>query len=58
MPTGHRRRKADPKHAKKLIEGGKRAKVIRKKADEHHAKVDVPAAEDQLLKDLEGLESE
>ncbi len=55
IPTGRHRRKHDPKHAKKIIEGGKKADAIRQKAMEEHNKIDVPAAEDELLKDLENI---
>ena len=55
IPTGGHRRKYDPKHAQKIKEGGKRADIIHKKAMEEHKKVDVPAAEDELLKDLEDI---
>ena len=56
MPTGGHKRKHDPKHAKKIKEGGKRADAIRKMTDEHHNAEEVPKAEEELLKDLEGLE--
>jgi len=55
MPIGRRRKKADPKHAQKIREGGKKADAIRKKSNEHHKKVEVPIAEEQLEKDLKDL---
>ena len=55
MPTGRRRKKADPKHVRKIQEGGKKADLIRKKSNHHHKKVEVPIAEKQLEKDLEEL---
>jgi len=55
MPTGRHKRKYDPKYAKKIKEGGKRAKEIRKIASKHHKIEEVPKAEEELLKDLENL---
>lgn len=55
MPIGRRKRKSDPKRAQKIREGGQRADAIRKKSNEHHKKVEVPIAEEQLEKDLEKL---
>lgn len=56
MPIGGHRRKHDPKHAQKIKEGGKKADLIRKQTNHHHKTVEEPAAEEKLLKDLEGLE--
>jgi len=58
MPIGGHRRKHDPKHAKKIKEGGKKADKIRKLANAHHKEHEVPKAEDQLLQDLEGIPNE
>lgn len=55
MPIGGHRRKYDPKHAQKIKEGGKKAEKIRKKSNHHHKEVEVPQAEEELLKDLEQL---
>jgi hypothetical protein len=55
IPTGGHQRKFDPAHAKRVKEGGKKADAIRQKATEHHEKVDVPTAEEELLKDLEEI---
>jgi len=55
MPIGGHKRKRDPKRAKKIREGGKKADAIRKKTDEHHEKVEVPIAEEKLLEDLEQI---
>jgi hypothetical protein len=55
MPIGRHRKKRDPKYAQKIREGGKKADRIRKKSNEHHKKVEVPIAEEQLLKDLKNL---
>ncbi len=55
MPAGGHRRKADPKRAKQIQKGGKKADAIRQKADEHHKSVDEPAAESELLKDLDNI---
>lgn len=53
QPTGgHRRKPLDPKKIQKIKEGGRKADEIRKKADVHHESHDVPAAEEELLKDL------
>lgn len=56
MPIGRHRRKYDPKHAQKVKEGGKKADQIRKKTTKHHKEVEVPKAEEELLKDLKGIE--
>ncbi|MBU0727103.1 hypothetical protein KKA95_00280 [Patescibacteria group bacterium] len=55
MPTGGHRRRYDPKQAQKIKEGGKRAEKIRQKSTQHHKEVEVPQAEEELLKDLENL---
>lgn len=55
IPTGGHRRKHDPKYAKKIKEGGKRAQEIRKIATKHHKTEEVPKAEDELMKDLSEL---
>ena len=55
MPISHHPRKIDPEQIKKIKEGAKKADEIRKKADAHHHQRDVPAAEEQLLKDLDAL---
>ncbi|QQR83860.1 hypothetical protein IPJ72_01475 [Candidatus Peregrinibacteria bacterium] len=52
---GHPRKPIDPKKIAKIKEGGKKADQIHQKAVEHHKKIDIPAAEEQLLKDLEGM---
>ncbi|MBU0577923.1 hypothetical protein KJ742_07390 [Patescibacteria group bacterium] len=55
MPRGGHKRKYDPKYAQKVKEGGKRAETIREKTNRHHKAVEVPAAEEELLKDLEEI---
>ncbi len=55
MPTGHHRRKADPRYAKKIREGAKRADVMRAYREQHHETAEVPVAETQLEKDLKKL---
>jgi len=55
MPMGRHKRKHDPKRAKKIKEGGKRADAIRKMTDEHHQAHEVPKAEEELMKDLSEL---
>jgi hypothetical protein len=55
MPTGGHYRKADPKQIQKILEGGIKAQVIRKKADEHHKAEEIPVAEDELMKDLKNI---
>ncbi len=55
MPIGGHKRKIDPKKIKKIKEGGKKADQIHKKTAAHHEEHEVPAAEDQLLKDLETI---
>ncbi len=58
MPVGGHHRKADPKRAKQIKEGGKKADAIHQKAEQHHKKVDIPAAEAELLKDLDNIAPE
>lgn len=55
MPSGGHRKKADPKRIKKILEGGKKAEEIRKKAEEYHKAKEVPSAEEQLMKDLKNI---
>lgn len=55
MPIGGHRRQLDPKRIEEIKKGWKKADKIRKEADAKHKNEDVPAAEEQLLKDLEGL---
>jgi hypothetical protein len=55
IPSGAGYRKPDPKRVKKILEGGKKAEEIRKKADEHHKAEEEPAAEEQLMKDLKNI---
>ncbi len=57
MPVGGHKRKANPKHAKAIKEGGKKADAIRKKARAHHHQVEVPLAEEELERALEELEA-
>jgi len=57
MPIGGHRRKADPKHAQAIKEGGKIAQKIQKETVEKHLKEDVPKAEELLLEGLEEVES-
>lgn len=57
MPAGGHHRKADPKYAKALREGGKKAQKIAKETTAKHQAEEVPQAEEQLLQDLEGLEN-
>ncbi len=56
MPVGGHRRKHDPKHAKKVREGGKIADAIREKTNQHHKAIEVPKAEEELLKDLDQID--
>ena len=55
MPIGGHRRKTDPKKIQKIKEGGKKADEIHKKTEAHHEKHEVPAAEEELLKNLEQI---
>lgn len=58
MPAGgHRRKPIDPKRIKEIQEGGKKAGVIRKKADIQHHEHDVPKAEEELLKELKDIKN-
>lgn len=56
LPIGQHRRKADPKRAQKIKEGGKRADHIHKQSENHHQSQEVPVAEAELMKDLEKIE--
>ncbi|MDH5597457.1 MAG: hypothetical protein OEY44_05085 [Candidatus Peregrinibacteria bacterium] len=58
MPIGGHKKKYDPKHAQKIKEGGKRAEEIRKKTVEAHQQEEVPIAEDNLLKELEEVQTD
>jgi hypothetical protein len=55
LPGGRHARRRDPNYVKKILEGGKKADEIRKKALEHHKKEEEPLAEEQLLKDLKKI---
>lgn len=57
MPIGGHRRKFDPKHAKQIKEGGKKAQKIAKETTAKHQQVEVPKAEEELLKDLAEVEN-
>jgi len=56
MPAGGHHRRYDPKLAAKIKEGGKKAQKIREISNEHHKQIDIPKAEEDLLKDLEKLD--
>jgi len=56
MPIGGHRRKYDPKHAKKIREGGKKAQQIAKASAKEHESAEVPKAEEELLEALENIE--
>lgn len=55
MPGGRHRKRYDPRHARKIKAGGKRAQQIAALSKKHHQEVEVPVAEAQLEKDLAGL---
>lgn len=55
LPISGHRRHYDPKHAQQIKEGGKKADAIRKQATKQHKEVEVPKAEEELLKDLEAI---
>ncbi|MBN1258790.1 hypothetical protein JXA05_03470 [Candidatus Peregrinibacteria bacterium] len=57
MPTGHHRRRYDPKAAKRIREGGKKADAIRQLSVKQHQEHEVPAAEEELQKALEAMEN-
>lgn len=52
MPMGRRKKQIDPKKLQKIKEGGKKADAIRERADNYHKAHDIPAAEEELRKDL------
>jgi len=54
-PAGHHTRRRDPAYIKKILEGGKRADEIRRKALEHHKKEEEPIADEELMKDLKKI---
>lgn len=56
LPITHHPRKINPEQIRKIREGAKKADQIRKQADKDHKANDVPAAEQQLLKDLENID--
>lgn len=58
MPIGGHHRRYDPEYAKKIKEGGKLAKIIHEKTTQEHKAVEVPKAEEELMKDLEELNGE
>lgn len=51
-----RGRRYDPKHAAAIKQGGKKAQKIHDESHTHHQSIEVPQAEEELLKDLENLE--
>ncbi len=55
MPSGSHRAKPDPRLAKKIREGAKKADVIKKQMEAHHATEEIPTAEEELQKDLAKL---
>lgn len=58
MPMGGHKRNYDPKHAKKIKEGGKKAQIIQKETTQKHLEEDVPKAEEELLQELESIENQ
>ena len=58
MPIGRHSRKADPRYAKKIREGAKRADVMRAHREQHHEAAEVPVAETQLEEDLKRLNNQ
>ena len=55
MPSGYHAHRTDPRYAKKIREGGKRADALRKQSDQQHKTLEVPVAETQLEEDLKKL---
>lgn len=55
MPIGGHQRKYDRALAKKIKEGGRKAKQIHEESMAKHQAEDVPQAEAELLKDLDSL---
>lgn len=58
MPTGGHQRKHDPVHAKQIKEGGIRAQLIHKTSVAKHQEEDIPQAEDELMKELETIDTQ
>jgi len=55
MPSGGHKKKYDPAYAKKIKEGGAKADAIHKEREVHHAKHELPKAEEELNIELENL---
>lgn len=57
MPGGGRRKRATRKQIARVKRGGKIANAIKKQKEFHHKEYEVPQAEAELEKDLEGLQN-
>lgn len=57
LPTGGQQRRYDPAHAAAIKKGGKIAQQIAKDTRAQHQAVEVPQAEEELMKELKALES-
>ena len=51
-----RKRRYDPKHADAIKKGGKKAKKIHDESHAEHQSIEVPQAEEELMKALEEME--
>ena len=56
VPQGGHRRRYDPKRAAAIKKGGKRAQQIAKDTRAQHQAIEVPQAEEELLKELEKID--
>lgn len=56
-PVGGHRRRYDPTRAAAIKQGGKKAQQIAKATGTHHQVIEVPQAEEELMKELEELEN-
>ncbi len=56
-PAGGHRRRYDPYHAAAIKKGGQKAQKIAKDTRAHHQAVEIPQAEEELMKELEELEA-
>lgn len=56
-PAGGHRRRYDPYRAEAIKNGGKKAQQIAKTTGTHHQVIEIPQAEEELMKELEEMEA-